>query len=381
MCYRVSDTLLVLIAASQKWAVADRGVAIGQIVAGGFIILLSLRYLYQFTETTGIFLGGLLIASGCMGYFGGMKKNANMVNLQLVTSIVGILLAFQFMGEVARDAQVDCALAELYHKGKRTEKAVEDAKSIETMHAVFSRLAELEDSISMVKEDAVHMVELRKEQQNLRFTDLNYIRAKVQMVKKHAEEVLSSVLQNDSVSPESISKMPENEKAALRRKLDMADKVLAKITKSHEEGTQDLSIEEYREILLALTDASVAPEKARDAELLQAMNELPNMEAALQRKKENAYSALMVGTSGQHIRKAQKRQMERSKKWEGDFAAHLQRTASNGKDYVADLPEHCIKETAGEKLVMIAGVAMILLQLAATYVSLSLTMRLPTKSD
>jgi len=368
-------------AASARWAIADRGVAIGQMIAGGFIVILSMKYLYQITETTGIFLGGLMIASGILGYLGGAKKNANFVNLQLVSSIVGILLAFQFMGEVARDAQVDCALAELYHKGKVTEAAVDSAKSVETMHAVFSRLSELEDSINMAKHDAVNMVELKKEQQSLKFTDLNYIKAKMRMIKKHAEEILSSVLENDGVNADSISKMRATEKAALKKKLDLADEVLAKITKAHEDGTEDLTINEYRDILLALTDSSVIPEKSINSELRQAIKELPNMEAALERKSSNAYDSLMIGNAGQKVKKAQQKQMDRSKKWEQEFVNHLSRSASKGHDYIADLPEHCIKETAGEKLVITAGVVMAFLQLAATYVSLSLTMRLPTKSD
>ena len=128
----------------------------------------------------------------------------------------------------------------------------------------------MQESIDAVKDDAVNVMELRKEQNNLKFTDINYIRAKVLMVKKHAEDVLGSVLNNEDVSPESISKMPESEKVLLRRKLDMADAVLEKITAAHEEGSQDLTIEEYREILLALTDTSVVPELAANPELRQA---------------------------------------------------------------------------------------------------------------
>jgi hypothetical protein len=92
----------------------------------------------QFTETTGIILGLLLMVSGLIGYLGGMKRN-------------GILLAFQFIGEAVRDTQVDCALAELYHRGKATEKALDAARQTEAMSALYSRLNELEDSLTMVQ--------------------------------------------------------------------------------------------------------------------------------------------------------------------------------------------------------------------------------------
>ncbi len=161
----------------------------------------------------------------------------------------------------------------------------------------------------------------------------------------------------------------------------MADSVLEKITKAHEEGNQDLSIEEYREILLVLTDSSVVPEKAQNPELRQAMAELPNMEAALDRKRSNAYGALMVGSAGQQVKRAEMKQMERSKRFENQFSKYLHQSASRGMDFVADLPEHCVRETAGESMIMFSGFAMMMLQFAAVYVSLSFTVRLPTKAD
>ena len=68
---------------------------------GALLLLLSMRYLYQFTSFTGQFLGALMVFAGLVGYLGGHIKNANIVNLQLIVSIIGILLAFQFIGEVS----------------------------------------------------------------------------------------------------------------------------------------------------------------------------------------------------------------------------------------------------------------------------------------
>jgi len=364
------------------WSGLDKVISLMQMAGGAFTVLLSLRYAYRFTETTGIVLGALIVASGVSGFVGAGVRSTNFVNLQVVTSIVATLLAFQFLGEVSRDAQVDCALAELYHKTKASERAIQDSQGYEAMQSVFMALSDMQESIDAVKEDAVSVMELRKEQNDLRFTDINYIKAKVSMVKKHAEQVLGSVLNNDDVSPESISKMPESGKALLRKRLDMADSVLDKITAAHENGTKDLTIGEYREILMALTDATVNPELAKNAELRQAMAELPNMEAALDRKQKNDYGNLMVGSAGQQVKRAERKQMDRSKRFEGDFAKYLQKSASKGSDFVADLPEHCLRETKGEYLVMMNGWSMIGLSLAAVYVSLGLTLRTSAaKSD
>lgn len=369
-------------AASQKWADLERNLSVAQVIVGLIVLLLSFRFLYKFTETTGLFLGLLLVVSGGLGYVAGARRSTNLVNLQLVVSIVGILLAFQFVGEVVRDTQVDCALAELYHRGRATERALDATRHAETMHAVFDRLNELEDQLTMVQAGAGVGHDLRHEQQQLRFTDLNYIRAKVDMVKRHAEEVMSSVLKNESINSDTIGRMSEEEKAALRRRLDTADRVMDRILRAHGgEGSDELSFNEYKDILSALTDVGVLPDKAASPELQQALRELPNMQAAIQRQRADAYHTLMVGSAGAEVQRQQEARRQTREKWAATFQAQLEKRNNGGKDYVADLPEHCVKETTGENLVVFAGLCMIFLQLAAAYVSLSLSCRLPTKAE
>ena len=70
------------------------------------------------------------------------------------------------------------------------------------------------------------------------------------MVRRHAEEVLHSVLKNDSVNADSIARMSEEDKAALRRRLDTADKVMERISKAHaaDNAATELAFEEYQEV-------------------------------------------------------------------------------------------------------------------------------------
>jgi hypothetical protein len=63
--------------------------------------------------------------------------------------------------------------------------------------------------------------------------------------------------------------MRETEKAALRKRLDVADRVLERIQKAHADPAAQLSYEEYQEILSALTDPNISSEKAADSELSQ----------------------------------------------------------------------------------------------------------------
>ena len=87
-------------AGAAKWAAAERRLSLAAVALGLAVFLLSWRYLYQFTEMGGMALGGVLVVSGAAGYVGGRRRSANIVNLQLVASLIGILLAFNMISEV-----------------------------------------------------------------------------------------------------------------------------------------------------------------------------------------------------------------------------------------------------------------------------------------
>lgn len=60
---------------------------------------------------------------------------------------------------------------------------------------------------------------------------------------------------------------------------------------------------------------------------------------------------------------------------------HLKQQEGQGGDSLVDLPEHCLRETAGEKVMVASGLLSILLQLATAYIALSLSFRLPVKGE
>jgi hypothetical protein len=195
--------------------------------------------------------------------------------------------------------------------------------------------------------------------------------------------VLASVLKNDAVNADSIGRMGEEERASLRRRLDTADRVMERIAQAHaaEDAAAELSFEEYHEVLAALTDPGALPDRSAHPELQQAMRELPNMQAAMQRQRADAYHTLMVGAAGAEVARAQEARRARRDQWAAQFQAQLAGQQAGGKDYVADLPEHCVKETSGERMVVASGVVMVALQLVAAYVALSLSFRLPVKGE
>lgn len=54
--------------------------------------------------------------------------------------------------QVVRDVQVDCALAELYHRGLSTQRQLAEARQGEAMNSVYTRLGEMEDMLSLVQQ-------------------------------------------------------------------------------------------------------------------------------------------------------------------------------------------------------------------------------------
>eukprot|EP00887_Chlorella_sp_A99_P005362 scaffold1.g5362.t1 len=393
--------------ASARWAAVERHVSLVECALGALLLLLSTFYLFALTERTGQLLGLLLLLSGAAGYTGAKRRSGNFVNAQLVASMVGLLMAFQLIGNT------DCALAELYQRGKATEAAVAQARQAEALNSVYTRLNEMEDMLTLVQQGAAKHVELRQEQEKLRDIDMTYIRAKVgggararqpsrgaaavlgvawalamDMVKRHAEEMMESVLKNPNITSDAINRMSEEEKAALRKRLDTADKVLERIQRHHTDPSQAVTAEEYQQLLAALTDATVDPARADHPELEQARrwwakSELPNFKAATERQRSDVYHTLAMGDAHQAIQDLENYRRKRREQWNDQFERQLAayQAQNAGADYLSSVPEHCVKETRGERAVIWLGASAMVLQLVAAYTALSLSFRLPAKAE
>ncbi|PRW58504.1 cell wall anchor [Chlorella sorokiniana] len=336
-------------------------------------------FLFSLTEREGQLLGLVLMASGAAGYMGGRRKSSTAVQLQLVGCLVGVLLGFGLINEVVRDRQVDCSLAELYYRGQATQEALASVQQHEAMAVLYARLDQLEDSMGSVQQAAVHATEMQAAQQSLKATDTAYIRHKVSTVKKHAQELLDSVLKNPDVTPERIGRLNEDEKAVLRARMEVADKVL-ELIKRHEASSEGgLSFEEYQQVLQLLSEADAS--KAAHPEIAAAKQELPNMKAALERSRVDAYHTLQVGDAPAKLQRIQRERAAQRERFNAQFQQHLaKQAAKQGGSDLEQLPAHCLTETAGEKLLVWSGLVAIALQLAGAYVALSLTLRLPTSA-
>ncbi|KAL4418996.1 hypothetical protein ABPG77_000861 [Micractinium sp. CCAP 211/92] len=361
--------------AAGSWAAAEWRLSAAAALLGLLIFLLSTVYYSHISQATGQLLGGILFVSGAAGVWGGRRRSSSMVNLHLLGCLLGTLLAFSLVSEVVRDTQVDCALAELYVASRQTQAAVAGVAQAEAMQSVMLRLNELEDSLTWVQVGAARQVELHQEQQKLKMNDVNYIRAKLDLVRAHAEQLQSSVVNNPNVTVDHIQRMSEEERAVLRERLETADRVIDRIVQHHAGGDEgsEITFEEYQELLASLTAAGGAPNSA----LQQAAAELPNFKAALERSKADVYGQLQVGSAPRQLAAIQEQRRLQRERWNREFEATLAKQQARGGDFVASLPEHCVKETAGERVMVAASLAAIMLQLASAYVALSLSVRLP----
>lgn len=52
---------------------------------------------------------------------------------------------------------------------------------------LVSRINEMEDLMGSMQDGAIQQMELRQEQEKLKTTDSNYIRAKIDMLRRHSE--------------------------------------------------------------------------------------------------------------------------------------------------------------------------------------------------
>ena len=146
------------IAVTARYAAVQQALSLASIVLGLLLFLLSWSSLAHLTATTGEVAGLLLSLSGGVGYLGVRQRSGALVNAQIVAAMACVILGFNLIGEVSRDVQVDCALAELHQRSVALDKSVAALRQDEAMHAVVNRLTELEGEMSLVQQVWVHLL-------------------------------------------------------------------------------------------------------------------------------------------------------------------------------------------------------------------------------
>lgn len=350
---------------------------------GVLILGLSWAYFYEFTAATGMLLGGAMLAAGGVGWAGGRARSANLTNAHLLACLLALLLSFNFIGQVVREVHVDCGLAQLFMQARSLDGRVAALQADEAMHTVYSRLNEMEDMLSLVQEGTLKRLELKGEQDKLRHVDSQYVAAKLELIRSHAQAAIDGIVSNPNLNETVVRGLSAEDKAFLKARLDAADAALETVRRHHTADGGAITAEEYGSILNALTDGFAFADKTADPELAKAKEELPHMAAALGRQLEDSYHTLLPGSAHRDLERIDSQRARRRTEWERRLTQVLEAQAVSraGGDAGAALAEHCVRESRGHGITLAAGMAAVLTQLVSAYVALSLGMRLPVKGE
>lgn len=335
---------------------------------------------------------------GSIGLYGSMKSNREALNLHLLGVLLAMMMAFNFIGQVVREMDVDCALAEMYVRGLATEELIKKQHESEIFNSLYTRLNEMEDMMHNVEVGAFKRLEHQKEQENLKTIDTDYIMAKMTMLHDHAEELSKRIANHENITnPDSFGKWTLEEQEEVHRILVVCDKVIRKMRGLDEHGNQahenvEVSYEEYEEMLSELavlfghSKAGQLNFKGDASQLQQSLTELDNMRAAMDRTQKDHYHMLSVGEAGKDVETLNQNaeiMAQRRQEWISEFTNQLAKhKQSNSMDMdLASLPQHCVVESNGRMVMTFAGLTTLISQVVSGYCVLSTLFKIPMKID
>ncbi|DBA91905.1 hypothetical protein WJX79_009655 [Trebouxia sp. C0005] len=376
-----------------RWQAAAFQLGAIMTVVGLLVMLITAYKTFGAAELLGQILGALLLGSGLFAAAGSKKRNSNCVTASLTISLLSMLLAFEFITEVSREAGVDCALAELYTKSLATESTIKEQKHAEVLFKLYVRMNEMEEMMSGVETGAIKSIQLSQAQEQLKRSDQDYVQSKMRHLKQHAEGLLDSILNHPNLTEPQIYQMDAAQKEELRRRVQIADDVIdgvinklwdtnydgAKIYQDYEKGLQEL---------LSVITASSPGEHFQlpqqdSSQLAQTANELQRMKQALTRSAAGEYHKLDPLGHGRELQTLQDQRARKREDFSNQFLSllHQHEMVKHSGAFLADLPEHCVVENRNERMLVSLGLTAMLLELAATYCTLSFVMCMPRKHE
>ncbi|KAL3133563.1 hypothetical protein ABBQ38_007411 [Trebouxia sp. C0009 RCD-2024] len=376
---------------ASKWQAFTFQLGVTLIAAGLLAMLFTALRSFGAAELLGQVLGLLLLGSGVMAVAGSSKRSTHFMTASLTVSILGILLAFEFIAEVNREARVDCALAELYTKSLATERILQEQKHVEVLTKLYVRMNEMEEQMASVQTGAIKSLQLIEAQDKLKFDDHSYIQQKMRVMKNHADTLLDNILNHPNLTEPQITQMPLSQKEDLRRRVKVADDVIDNVIHKYEQGSQGAEVfQEYEKGLHALLGAFKASSPGQhfqiaeqDSSRLEKMaGELVHMQAALDRASADEYHKLDPQGHGQELQALQNHRTQKQHDFSNQFLSLLhQHEMTKHTDYLQDLPQQCVVENRNEKMMVSLGLTAMLLELSAMYCTLSCILVMPGKRD
>lgn len=411
---------------ADRWAQTCALLCAGQVVCGIAIAVSANALLYQFMKTSGMILGALMVLIGLLGVVGSAMKHRPVLNLYLVGALFGVMLTFQYIGELGREVTVDCALAELDIRTINLASAMKKSKDKELFASIYSRMDEMEQMMSMVHAGAVESLAIKSPDDKLKMTDAKYIRKKLDMLHRIAAEIESDPIpyeviahvveakKGDEKTGEETESSGEDEggkgkevlrlrerqryvkllstedKQFIEKRLKAAEEVLDFID-DHDDGDGDveLTTESYRELLNILAGAFNHPKLEKKNEdilddLSISVKEVPNMHGAIQRAKSDSYGKDKVEKYLEEMHELEKLREQKKKKWTEEFKQklmHSNRNRAKLNQGLDDMPQHCVEDEKAMSIISKAGYALVSFLLFCAFIVLNLLFQIPPKGD
>eukprot|EP00803_Ostreobium_quekettii_P005185 evm.model.scf_1011EXC.1 EVM.evm.TU.scf_1011EXC.1 scf_1011EXC:4302-10239(-) len=348
-------------------------------MSGGLVIVIcSTMFLFEHSKAAGQIIGALLMVVGSVGMYGSLKASREALNIHLMGVVLAMMLAFQFVGQVSREMDVDCAIAEIFVREKMTETIIRKQQGSTVLNAIYTRLDEMEDLMSMTEKGVVKNWEHYQEQMKLRNIDIQLLHERVATLHKHAETLLEATGSNEL-------------KGAKQKKMKKLEETALKV-QNRLESTEDieLSYKDYEDMLRELMGAfeqlplrhNAAAKSSRD-DVRKEINDLGNIEEVWDRLEEDFYEGLKIGPVGEQLEAMEKERNEKRQKWSEKFDAAMveHQTAGMVEPQLADYPEHCIVESSGSGAIDFVGFVVLMSQAASGFCALTTLFKLPIKID
>ena len=248
---------------------------------------------------------------------------------------------------------------------------------------------QLEDMMRAVQDGAIKAIEARAEQHRLKLTDRNYVKSKLEMLKRHASVLFEKVANHPNITEsDKYGMLDPVSRRNLVNKIDISEEILDNVSKYVEDESL-LTYEAYAAILHDLIHSYVAEASLKEphhqlakAELRQAHMELPNMKAAIGRQKSNTYHELSAGPAGEHLSAVERARQFRQHEWNtklNEAMSMLQPLIDT--EPLEKMPQHCLLGVRYFNLLEYVAATLVLFQLASAYCISLLLLRLPIKMD
>eukprot|EP00210_Caulerpa_lentillifera_P007519 g7185.t1 len=361
----------------KQWSTIGQISSVLQIALGVILFLMASAYLTHMARGSGQLIGILSIVFGAFGFLGLRTKGTPLQMLFIVGMGFMAVMTFEFTVQVGRDVEFHCSLAESFTRLNRIETTITSMKHNELVSQLFVRMNEMDDMLTMVESGSVDKLHTKWKKESLIQQDAEYISAKIQSLKKHAENVLDHILkeaENASDKEKELSdkklimKQKELQKTLMARVEKVED--LLDVLEEKEESNELITYEEFESLFNALSGVHMNPK-----ELEKEKATLGVLKGAMKRMETGEHH--QTGTSLDKDNALQKHRDEKRAQFESTFhktlSEHSPSTPSQFQaalyEDMKDLPEHCLEESDRYIYFLYGGWTLIISQMIAAYLT------------